>query len=66
AISVDPATITPQAGFVLENTASMKLKAGVEVGGAVANTTFSVWYESGNLTGTPVLGTVNVTCKISI
>jgi len=46
AISVDPATITPQVGFLLDNTTSMKLKAGVEVGGAVANTTFSLWYAS--------------------
>jgi len=65
AISVAPATITPQAGFTMAGSTEMKIKAGVEIGGAVANTTFSVWYESGNLV-TPVAGTVNLTCKISI
>ncbi len=66
AISVAPATITPQVGFILDNTTSMKLKGGVVVGGAVPNTEFSLWYASGNLTGTPVLGTIDLTCKISL
>jgi len=65
AISADPATITPQAGFILENTVSTKLKAGVVIGGAVANTEFSLWYTSGNLKD-DVLGTVDFTVKISI
>lgn len=65
-ISVDPATITPQVGFIMANTTSLKLKGGVVVGGAVANTTFELWYTSGELAGTPVLGTIDLTCKISI
>jgi hypothetical protein len=67
AINVDPATITPQVGFKLTAAEEMFLKGGVEVGGAVANTTFSLWYTSGDLSAdTPVLGTIDLTCKISI
>jgi len=66
-INVDPATITPQVGFKLTAAEEMFLKGGVEVGGAVANTTFSLWYTSGDLSAdTPVLGTIDLTCKISI
>lgn len=67
AITVDPATITPQVGFLIANTTSMKLKGGVVIGGAVANTEFSLWYTSGEFKATPAgLGTIDLTCKISI
>jgi hypothetical protein len=67
AISVDPATITPQVGFIMANTTSLKLKGGVVVGGAVDNTTFELWYTSGEFKASPAgLGTIDLTCKISI
>ena len=67
-ISVDPATITPQVGFIMANTTSLKLKGGVVVGGAVVdNTTFELWYTSGEFKASPAgLGTIDLTCKISI
>lgn len=82
AIPVGAGTITPQLGVKFANerldnkgakvNAKLNLKAGVEVGGFVSNTTFFTVYDSGNLLmekyvkdGDPKLGTLNFGAKIS-
>ena len=73
AIPVAAGTITPQLGVRYANAAydeaaddTLKLKAGVEVGGFVSNTTFFTVYESGDLIADEAgIGTLNFGAKIS-
>lgn len=77
AIPVGAGTITPQLGTELGGNDdkainTFKVKAGVDVAGFVANTTFFTVYDSGNLLmekyvkdGDPKLGTLNFGAKIS-
>jgi len=47
----------------------LNVKAGVELGGLISNTTFDVWYQSCNLTNTGAgakAGTINLKCKIAL
>ena len=47
----------------------LNVKAGVEFGGLISNTTFDVWYQSCNLTNNGAgakAGTINVSCKIAL
>ena len=49
----------------------LNVKAGVEFGGLISNTTFNVWYQSANLLndssrGGATAGTINVSCKIAL
>ena len=47
----------------------LNVKAGVELGGLISNTTFDVWYQSCNLANTGAgakAGTINVSCKIAL
>ena len=76
AVPVAAGTITPQLGVKFANerlddkgakvNAKFNLKAGVEVGGFVSNTTFFTVYESGNLIADEAgIGTLNFGAKIS-
>ena len=76
AIPVGAGTITPQVGAKITGSdsdafATLNVKAGMEVGGFVDNTTFFTVYESGDLLkeeagkSKPGLGTLNFGAKIS-